>query len=227
MYRRVMCNDTKEWWKIWRGIDLSFQNWQKEFDEFGLENLKVLEIYALMGFYWPKYIIFHNARVWCKIWRKTELWFETLHEEIGRFLEHTKFSKLGLLLSFFKQSRNFQSTRKSRNWDFHWFFFKQSRKCMSLKLAGELCVMTIKNDAKFENELTCQCKIDMKNLKPVFSIFIKPLFFWPNKSSLEKMKNAFYFIEKVRFTLEIFNFFIFRLPLFFSLLLIALEDDWR
>ena len=48
---------------------------------------------------------------------------------------------------------------------------------MSLKLAGELCVVTIKNDAKFENELTCQCKIDMKNLKPVFSIFIKPLFF--------------------------------------------------
>ena len=25
---------TEEWWNIWRGIDLSFQNWYKEFDNF-------------------------------------------------------------------------------------------------------------------------------------------------------------------------------------------------
>ena len=35
---------------------------------------------------------------------------------------------------------------------------------MSLKFTGEVCVMTIKNDAKFEEELTCQFKIDMRNL---------------------------------------------------------------
>ena len=35
---------------------------------------------------------------------------------------------------------------------------------MSLKFTGELCVMTMKNDAKIEEELTCQFKIDMKNL---------------------------------------------------------------
>ena len=35
---------------------------------------------------------------------------------------------------------------------------------MSLKLRGELCVMTMKNDAKFETELTCHLKIDMRNL---------------------------------------------------------------
>ena len=35
---------------------------------------------------------------------------------------------------------------------------------MSLKFTGEFCVMTIKNDAKFEDELTCQFKIDMRNL---------------------------------------------------------------
>ena len=29
-----------------------------------------------------------------------------------------------------------------------------SRKCMSLKFTGELCVMTMKKDAKFEKELT-------------------------------------------------------------------------
>ena len=35
---------------------------------------------------------------------------------------------------------------------------------MSLKFIGELCIITIKNDAKFEEELTCQFKIDMTNL---------------------------------------------------------------
>ena len=35
---------------------------------------------------------------------------------------------------------------------------------MSLKFTGELCVMTMKNDAKIEEELTCQFKYDMRNL---------------------------------------------------------------
>ena len=35
---------------------------------------------------------------------------------------------------------------------------------MSLKIAGELRVMVMTNDAKFEKELTCQFKIDMRNL---------------------------------------------------------------
>ena len=35
---------------------------------------------------------------------------------------------------------------------------------MSLKFAGDLFVMTMKNDAKIEEELTCQFKTDMRNL---------------------------------------------------------------
>ena len=35
---------------------------------------------------------------------------------------------------------------------------------MSLKFTGELFVMTMKNDAKLEEELTCRFKIDMRNL---------------------------------------------------------------
>ena len=35
---------------------------------------------------------------------------------------------------------------------------------MGLKFTGESCVMAMKNDAKFEEELTCQWKIDMRNL---------------------------------------------------------------
>ena len=35
---------------------------------------------------------------------------------------------------------------------------------MTLNYTGKLCVMTMKNDSKLEKELTCQFKIDMKNL---------------------------------------------------------------
>ena len=35
---------------------------------------------------------------------------------------------------------------------------------MSLKFTGELFVMTMKNDAKFKKELSCQFKIDTRNL---------------------------------------------------------------
>ena len=64
-------------------------------------------------------------------------------EEFGKVSpEHTKFSKLGLLLEP----------------------FIQSRKCFTLKTKGEVCVMTMKNDAKFEIELTCHFKTVMRNL---------------------------------------------------------------
>ena len=35
---------------------------------------------------------------------------------------------------------------------------------MSLKFTEKLCVMTMTNDTKFEEELTCQFKIDWTNL---------------------------------------------------------------
>ena len=75
--------------------------------------------------------------------RKTDSEFGKWLEEFDKFSpEHTKFWKMGLSLDP----------------------FIQSRKCMSLKLKGELCVMTMKNDAKFETELACHFKIDMRNL---------------------------------------------------------------
>ena len=64
-------------------------------------------------------------------------------EEFGKFSrEQSKVSKLGL----------------------YWDHFMQSRKCMSLKVTWELRAMAMKNDAKFEEQLTCQFKIDIKNL---------------------------------------------------------------
>ena len=44
-------------------------------------------------------------------------------------------------------------------------YFCLKLKMYESKIAGELYVVAMKNEAKFEKELTCQYKIDMRNLK--------------------------------------------------------------
>ena len=88
-------------------------------------------------------IIFHNIKGDTNFEKKTDLWFEKRLEKFGKFSpEHLKVSKLGIL----------------------WDPFVQSRKGMTLKFIEELCIMAMKNNAKFEEELTCHFKTDMRNL---------------------------------------------------------------
>ena len=147
-----MSHDTKEWCQIWRRTNLLFQTWQ-EFGEFWTEQSKVSKICTLIGSFRAKFItfdlkkyrgvIFHGTEESRKIWRKTDLCFQKWHEECSKFSpEHSKVSKLGLWRDP----------------------FIQSRKCMSLKYTEELCVMIMRNIGKFEEELTCQFKTDMRNL---------------------------------------------------------------
>ena len=154
-----------EWCKNWQGIDLSFQNWHEEFDKFWREHSKISKICTLMRSFWTKYIMlelkkyervmFHDTEEWCKNWRETHLWLRKSHEEFDKFLqEHSKVSKLGL-------------------W---WDPFIQNNKCMRLKLTEELCVMAMKNDAKFEEELTCPFKIKMSFNE-----------FWPKHSKVSNI----------------------------------------
>ena len=78
-------------------------------------------------------VMFDGIQDWYKVWRKTNLYFQKWHEEFGKFSpEHMKVSKLGV----------------------SWNPLVESWKCMSLKYTGELCVMKMKTDAKFEEELT-------------------------------------------------------------------------
>ena len=105
-YRGVISNDTEEWCKIWRKTNLLFRKWQ-EFGEFWSEHSNVLKICTLTGPFHPEYltfdlkkcrgVIFHDPGEWCKISRKTGLWFGKRHEEFGKFSpEHSKASKLGV-----------------------------------------------------------------------------------------------------------------------------------
>ena len=57
-----------------------------------------------------------------------------------------------------------QYTCKALEYGLWWNSFIQSRRCMSLKFTEELYVKTMKNYAKFEEELTCHFKVDMSNL---------------------------------------------------------------
>ena len=47
-----------------------------------------------------------------------------------------------------------QNTQKSQNWNFDGILLSKE----------EVCLMSMKNDAKFEEELTCGFKIDMRDL---------------------------------------------------------------
>ena len=55
-----------------------------------------------------------------------------------------------------------QNTWKFQSWNFDGIFYPKSKR-HELKITVELCVMTLKNDKKYEVELTCRIKIDIRN----------------------------------------------------------------
>ena len=73
-FREVMCHDNEEWCKNWRGIELSFQNWHEEFDQFWSEHSKISNIFTLMDCFWRKYIMFElkNTKELCSMTLKID-----------------------------------------------------------------------------------------------------------------------------------------------------------
>ena len=110
--RGVICHDNEEWREIWRGIDLSFQSWHEEFDEFWPEHLKISKIFILMCskvyiIRTKKYkgFICHEIEEGYKIWRRIDLPFQNSHKEFDKFWpEHSKVSKIFTLMGSFWQS---------------------------------------------------------------------------------------------------------------------------
>ena len=103
----VICHVNEKRFKIGRGIDLSFQNWHENFDQFWSEHSKISKICTLMGWLWPKYIMFElkSTEKLCLLVLNIDAKFE------GK-----------LTCAFKNDMRNFgnfhQSTWKSPNWDF-------------------------------------------------------------------------------------------------------------
>ena len=139
-----MSHYPEDWCKIWQKTGLLFQKWQ-EFGEFWPELSKVSKICKVFNVWLKKVQRSYLSWHWIVIqYLKKNLLIWKWHEEYGKFSsEHLKVSILGL-------------------WGDPLI---ESRKSMSLKFREELFVMAMKNDAKFEGELTFHFKIDMRNLK--------------------------------------------------------------
>ena len=114
-YRGVISHDTEEGYKIWGGINLSFQNWRKEFNKVWPEDSEISKIFTLMDSFWAKYIllelkryrgvIFHGTEEGYKIWRGIDLSFQSWHKEFDKFWpEHLKSQKCSLWWASFEQS---------------------------------------------------------------------------------------------------------------------------
>ena len=129
-YRGVIFHETEKLYKIWRGIDLSFQNWHKEFDKLWPEHSKVSKIFTLIGSFWAKYIlfelkkyrgvIFQKTQEGCKIWRGIDLLFQDWHKEFYKFWpEHSKVSKIFTLMASFWAKYILFEIKKHRGVIFH------------------------------------------------------------------------------------------------------------
>ena len=154
-----MSHDPEDWCKMWRKTDLLFQKWQ-EFGEIltlALKSLKNLHFHFLqlckVFNVWPKkvqgrYFSWHwrvmqsLKKNWLVVWKMT--W--DISQIFTRALESLK---IATVMQSFNPKYELNIYRG---------------KSMSLTITEELCVMTNKNNAKFEEELTCHFKIDMKNL---------------------------------------------------------------
>ena len=87
-----------------------------------------------------------------------------------------------------------QNTCKVSKLVLSWDPFVQSTKCKGWKFTDELCVMTMKNGEKSEEELTCRFKIDIRNLTNFYSstwvwkIYTLMGCFWPKYIIFERKK---------------------------------------
>ena len=104
-YRGVMRNNNEKWYRIWSGIDLSFQKWHEDFSPGPLEIS--LKICTLMDSFCPKYKTFElknyravkcaDTEEWHKIWRRTWLSLQKWHKKFGEFSPgHLRVSKSAL-----------------------------------------------------------------------------------------------------------------------------------
>ena len=126
-----MCHDNEEWCKIWREIDLSFQNWPEEFDEFWPTHLKFSKILILMCSFGAKYILFeikkyrgvffHETKEGYKIWRGIDSLFQNWFKEFDKFLpEHSKVSKIFTFMGSFQPKCILLELKKVERSYFSW-----------------------------------------------------------------------------------------------------------
>ena len=66
--------------------------------------------------------MFHDTEEWCKVWRKTDSWFQKLHEEFGEFSHnHSKVAKFHFNGLFLSKAYDVWAKKIQRNYlSWHW-----------------------------------------------------------------------------------------------------------
>ena len=93
---RVTQDLKEKWLVVWK---MTYEIWL-----IFMRAVESLKICTLIGSFCPKHIkiqtkkygrvMFHDTEEWCKVWRKTDSWFQKRHEKFAEFLpKHSKVQK--------------------------------------------------------------------------------------------------------------------------------------
>ena len=89
-FRGFICHGTERWCKIQRKIDscpekwLNFHETSQRSESLHFDGLLLSKTYkAKIKSY--RRAMSHNTKEWCKVWRKTDSWFQKLHEKFDEF----------------------------------------------------------------------------------------------------------------------------------------------
>ena len=127
-------------WRIWRILTWTLRN---------LKNLHFNGLLLSKGYnVWAKKryrrVFLHGPEYWCNIWRKTALCFQKFHEEFSKF--------------------SAQHVQKSKNRDFDGILLSKVENLWAQNLQGKFMSWQWRMIQRFEEAMTCDFKIDTRNL---------------------------------------------------------------
>ena len=122
-----------------------------------LNQCRTIKYFFLKKFHFNRFLLSKVYIDWAK---KVQRSYLSWHWSVMQNLKTNWLVVEKMTWKFGKFSPEHSKVSKLELW---WDPFAQSRKCITLKFTEELCVMTMKNDTKIEEELTCRFKIDMRN----------------------------------------------------------------
>ena len=151
IYRKVMCHENEEWYKIEEELTCCFKIDLRNFTNFDPSTRKSKKIVF--------YLVPCDQSIYCLSYKSTEELSLMTLKSFANFEEKLTCDLKILWLDKFLPGH--LKVPQLRLW---WDPLVQNRKGMSLKFTEELCVKTVKNNAKFEEELISHFKTDMRNL---------------------------------------------------------------
>ena len=127
---RVVCHNSKKWYKIWGGTDLCFEKWHQEFGKYW-PNAQKSQNLQFNGLILPTYVMFeltnyrgvmyYYTEDRCKVWRKNELSFINHMGNMVNFTGALKNLKINTLRYFLSKlynvwAQNLQGSYVSWDW---------------------------------------------------------------------------------------------------------------